>query len=31
MGINLNVDFVSKAAKEKLEKAGATISINHKN
>ena len=29
--INLNVDFVSKAAKEKLEKAGGTISINHKN
>ena len=29
--INLNVDFVSKAAKEKLEKAGSTISIIHKN
>ena len=29
--INLNVDFVSKSAKEKLEKVGATISLNHKN
>ena len=29
--INLNVDFVSKSAKEKLEKAGGTISLNHKN
>tara|TARA_B100001175_G_scaffold275757_1_gene250834 strand:+ start:105 stop:563 length:459 start_codon:yes stop_codon:yes gene_type:complete len=28
--INLNVDFVSKSAKEKLEKVGATISLNHK-
>jgi large subunit ribosomal protein L15 len=29
--INVNVDFVSKSAKEKLEKAGGTISLNHKN
>ena len=29
--INLNVDFVSKSAKEKLEKIGATISIKQKN
>ena len=29
--INLNVDFASKSAKEKLEKAGGTISLNHKN
>ena len=28
--INVNVDFVSKSAKEKLEKAGGTISLNHK-
>jgi len=29
--INLTVDFISKSAKEKLEKAGATISLNNKN
>ncbi len=29
--INLNVDFVSKSAKEKLEKIGATISLKQKN
>ena len=29
--INLSVDFISKSAKEKLEKAGGTININQKN
>ena len=29
--INLKVDFVSKSAKEKLEKIGATISLKQKN
>ena len=29
--INLNVDFVSKSAKEKLEKVGSTISLKQKN
>ena len=29
--INLNVDFVSKSAKEKLEKIGSTISLKQKN
>ena len=29
--INLNVDFVSKSAKEKLEKAGATTSLKKEN
>tara|TARA_B100001245_G_scaffold105383_1_gene76759 strand:- start:241 stop:699 length:459 start_codon:yes stop_codon:yes gene_type:complete len=29
--INLRVDFISKSAKEKLEKAGGTISLKQKN
>tara|TARA_B100001175_G_scaffold47845_1_gene37238 strand:+ start:372 stop:830 length:459 start_codon:yes stop_codon:yes gene_type:complete len=29
--INLNVDFVSKSAKEKLEKIGSTINLKQKN
>ena len=29
--INLNVDYVSKSAKEKLEKIGGTISLKNKN
>ena len=29
--INLSVDFISKSAKEKLEKAGGTISLKQKN
>ena len=29
--INLNVDFVSKSAKDKLEKLGSTISLKQKN
>ena len=29
--INLTVDFISKSAKEKLEKAGGTISLKQKN
>ncbi len=29
--INLSVDFISKSAKEKLEKAGSTISLKQKN
>ena len=28
--INLNIDFISKSAKEKLEKAGGTISLKQK-
>ena len=28
--INLRVDFISKSAKEKLEKAGGTISLKQK-
>ena len=29
--ININVDFISKSAKEKLEKIGSTISLKQKN
>ena len=29
--INLNVDYISKSAKEKLEKGGGTISLKNKN
>tara|TARA_B100000965_G_scaffold385288_1_gene386346 strand:- start:82 stop:540 length:459 start_codon:yes stop_codon:yes gene_type:complete len=29
--LNLSVDFISKSAKEKLEKAGGTINLNKKN
>ena len=29
--VNLNVDFISKSAKEKLEKVGATINLKQKN
>ena len=29
--INLNVDYISKSAKEKLEKIGGTISLKNKN
>ena len=29
--VNLNIDFISKSAKEKLEKAGSTINLNKKN
>ena len=29
--INLNVDFISKSAKEKLEKAGGTLNLKNKN
>ena len=28
--VNLNVDFVSKSAKEKLEKIGATVNLKQK-
>jgi large subunit ribosomal protein L15 len=29
--VNLNVDFISKSAKEKLEKIGATVNLKQKN
>ena len=29
--VSLNIDFISKSAKEKLEKAGSTINLNKKN
>ena len=29
--VNLNVDFISKSAKDKLEKIGATINLKQKN